>query len=44
MKKEEHILGMSASETSFFEIAAEIVERLDRVIALLEKQGSIRAG
>ena len=36
--------GMSASEESFYEVAEEILAKLDRIVMLLERQGSVRPG
>lgn len=37
-------LGMSATEQSYYDVATTISEKLDRIIELLERQGSIRPG
>lgn len=36
--------GMSASEETFYDLAEEISSKLDRIITLLERQGSVRPG
>lgn len=41
MIAEEHKLGMSASEESFYDLMVEIDMKLDKMIHLLEKIGAV---
>jgi hypothetical protein len=36
--------GMTAQEGAFYDMASEISLKLDRIIQLLERQGSVRPG